>query len=69
MSANFASSRAFFKANTNADWTKTTVHNVFPYFESADDMGRILWMSLASFVHHRGKVLAFEPNHIARTSI
>jgi hypothetical protein len=69
MSANFAPSPAFFKANTDEDWTKTTVYNVFPYFELADAMGRILRMCLASLVHHRDKVLGFEPNHIARTSI
>jgi hypothetical protein len=69
MSTNFATSSAFFEANTDEDWTKTTVHDVFPYFESEDGMGRILRMCLASLVHHRDKVLAFEPNHIARTSI
>jgi hypothetical protein len=69
MSAKIATLAAFFEANTDEDWTKTTVHDVFPYFELADGMGRILRMCLASLVHHSDKVLAFEPNHIARTSI
>jgi hypothetical protein len=33
MSAIFATSPAFFEANTDEDWTKTTVHDVFPYFD------------------------------------
>jgi hypothetical protein len=59
----------FFEANTDKDWTKTTIHDVFPFFEPADGMSRILWMCLASLVHHRDKVLSFELDHIARTSI
>jgi hypothetical protein len=68
-SANFASSPAFFDENSDKDWIKTLVHDVFPNFEYAEGMGRILWMCLASLIHHRDKVLTFDPNHTARTSI
>jgi hypothetical protein len=45
-----------------------TVSDVFPHFESTAGMGRIvLQMCLASLVYHQEKVLAFDPNHIART--
>jgi hypothetical protein len=53
MSTNFASSPAFFNGNTDEDWIKTTMHDFFPNFESAEGMGCILWMCLASLVHHR----------------
>jgi hypothetical protein len=69
MSANFASSPAFFNATTDKDWLNTTVSEVFPMFESTEGMGRILRMCLASLVHHRDEVLAFNTNHVARTSI
>jgi hypothetical protein len=70
MSSNFASSPAFFADDTDEDWIKTNVEEVFPHFvESADGMGRILRMCLASLVHHKDEVLGFDPNHIARTSI
>jgi hypothetical protein len=69
MSSNFASSPAFFAKDTDEDWMKTNVGEVFPNFEATDGMGRILQMCLASLVHHRDEVLAFDPNHIARTCI
>ena len=69
MSSNFASSPAFFAKDTDKDWLKTNVGEVFPNFEATDGMGLILQMCLASLVHHRDVVLAFDPNHIARTSI
>jgi hypothetical protein len=70
MSSNFASSPAFFAPDTDKYWIKTNVGEVFPHFESAEGMGRILQMCLASLVHHRDEVLGFNnPNHIARTSI
>jgi hypothetical protein len=69
MSANFASSPAFFDETTDEDWIQTTVREVFPHFETAEGMGRISRMCLASLVHHRAEVLALDPNHIARTSI
>jgi hypothetical protein len=69
MSANFASSPAFFNATTDGDGLNTTVHDAFPNFESTEGMVRILQMCLASLVHHRDEVLAFNPNHVARTSI
>jgi hypothetical protein len=69
MSSNFASSPTFFNATTDKDWIKTTDCDVFPDFKSTEGMGQILRMCLAILVHHRDKVLAFDPNYIARTSI
>jgi hypothetical protein len=36
-------------------------------FGATEGMGHILWMCLASLVHHRAEVLALDPNHIARS--
>jgi hypothetical protein len=69
MSSNFASLPAFFAPDSDEDWIKMNMGEVFPHFEAAEGMGCMLWMCLASLVHHRDKVLAFDPNHIARTSI
>jgi hypothetical protein len=69
MSADFASSPVFFDDTTNKEWIKTTVCDVFPHFETAEGMGRISRMCLASLIYHRDAVLALDPNHIARTSI
>jgi hypothetical protein len=52
ISTNFASSPAFFVENTDEDWIKTSVRDVFPNFEYAEGMGSILWMCLASLIHH-----------------
>jgi hypothetical protein len=67
MSGDFATSPAFFKEDTDPDLLTSTIGDVFPHFESTAGMGRILQMCLASLVYHQEKVLAFPPNHIART--
>jgi hypothetical protein len=50
MSSNFASLLAFFAPDTDEDWMKTNMGEVFPHFEAAEGMGRLLWMCLASLV-------------------
>jgi hypothetical protein len=60
MSSNFASSPVFFAPDTDEDWIKMNVGEVFPHFEAAEGMGHILWMCLASIVNRRDKVLGFD---------
>ncbi len=44
-----------------------TIGKVFPNFQLVVGMDRILPISLASLIHHREKVMAFDANHIARS--
>jgi hypothetical protein len=42
-----------------------TVEKVFPHFQSVEGMDHILRISLASIIHNREKVMAFDANNIA----
>ena len=66
MSGDFAASPVHFDDSVDADWIKITVGDVFPQFASVDGMEQILHRCLSSLVYHREKVLAFDPNHVAR---
>jgi hypothetical protein len=67
MNGEFASSPAFFDDGVDANWMTETIGKVFPNFQSVVGMDRILRISLASLIHHREKVMAFDANHIARS--
>jgi hypothetical protein len=67
MNGKLASSPAFFDDNVDANWTPETPGKVFPNFQSAKGMDRILRISLASLIHNQEKVMAFYANHIARS--
>jgi hypothetical protein len=66
MNGDFAASPVFFDESMDEEWIKSTIGEVFPFFESAQGMQRILRMCLASLIHHREKVMAFDVNHVAR---
>jgi hypothetical protein len=65
----FAAYPVMFDSTIDESWVDATIEEVFPAFAGIEGMQRILWMCLASLVHHRDKVLNFGPNHIARNSI
>jgi hypothetical protein len=67
MNGEFASSPAFFDDGVDENWMTETIGKVFPNFQSVEGMDRILRISLASLVHNREKVMAFDANHIARS--
>ena len=67
MNGEFASSPAFFDDGVDANWMTKTIGKVFPNFQPVVGMDRILRISLASLIHHREKVMAFDANHIARS--
>jgi hypothetical protein len=65
----FATTPAFFPADTDDTLLQNMLNDVFPHFTLMDGMERILRMCLASLLHHREKVKLFDPNHIARNGI
>ena len=67
MSEFFAVSPAFFDETVGEEWIESMVVEVFPHFQSIEGMSRILKMSLASLIHHQKTVMAFDPNHLARS--
>jgi hypothetical protein len=67
MSAEFATSPAFFKDDADDGLIDETVKAVFPHFFNVGGMGRILRMCTASLINHREAVQGFDSNHIART--
>lgn len=70
MSSDFAKSPAYFNPDSvSADWMFSCIVAVFPCFHEIGSIKRILQQCLASLIHHRDQVMAFEPNHPARNSI
>eukprot|EP00978_Attheya_sp_CCMP212_P006421 scaffold14652_cov75-Attheya_sp.AAC.1 len=69
VNGDFAVSPAFFSDDTDDALVKNVVKDVFPHFSSMLGTERMLRMCLASLLHHRDKVLAFDSNHIARNGI
>jgi hypothetical protein len=63
----FASSPALFDDGADANWMTDTVKKVVPNFQSVEVMDRILRISLASLIHNREKVTAFDASHIVKS--
>ena len=68
MSEHFGVSPAFFEETVGEEWMESMVAEVFPHFQSIDGFSRILEMSLASLFHHWETSMAFDPNHLARST-
>jgi hypothetical protein len=69
MNGEFASSPAFFDDCVEENWMEDTVRKVLPPFQSGEGMEHILLISLASLIHNgEQEVMAFDANHIARSS-